>query len=141
MEGKPHGRGVMVYPDGRVANGDWYESSLTELLLFPMPFMNAIFFCFLSFSTKRAKGALHGQATVFYKDNSSYFGTFSLSKRVGYGMRTYTDGSKYVGPYFDDKPNGKGVLTNQDGSSLHGDFQDGKLDGFVTKISSDGEAL
>lgn len=86
----------------------------------------------------RVQGALQGQATIYYKGNGSYIGTFSQSKRVGYGVRLYADGSKYVGQYVDDKQKLKGVFTYADGSSLNGDFNDGKVEGIATKTSSDG---
>lgn len=90
----------------------------------------------------RKQGALHGQATVFYEDKGSYFGTFLKNKRVGYGVRTYpadSDYKDYAGQWFKDKPNGKGILTYKDGTSLKGDFKDGQPHGLVTKTSVEGE--
>lgn len=94
---------------------------------------------FLLLFFQRVQGALQGQATIYYKGNGSYIGTFWHSKRVGYGVRHYADGSKYVGQYIDDKQNLKGIFTYPDGSSLNGDFKDGKVEGIATKTSSDGK--
>ena len=83
-EGKPSGRGTMVWRNGAKYVGNWL------------------------------KGVRDGQGVQFYASDSStekYDGGWQQSKYHGHGTLLCRDGSKYVGQFKDDKFDGQGVYT------------------------------
>ena len=78
VEGKPHGKGKLACPEGKVYEGEWVE------------------------------GKRHGKGRYAWPDGNVYKGDYVEDKRHGAGIHTYASGDFYEGGYVDDKCHGKG---------------------------------
>merc|ERR1719215_321526 len=97
--GKAHGCGCMMYDDGRIAAGNFFN------------------------------GSLHGHACLIFGDGSMYFGNFRKHKREGKGIYSYKDGSKYDGEFSQNKRHGKGTYVSAENNKTYvGDFKDGEFE-------------
>ena len=67
--GKPSGRGVMCYPDGRRYEGDFRD------------------------------GAASGKGSLLFANGNFYRGEFQQGKMHGTGRMTYYDGTEYTGQW------------------------------------------
>ena len=76
--GYRHGKGELLYPDGRKYIGEFHA------------------------------GNKHGQGTMIYPDGRVYTGEYKEGKRSGYGTMTYPGGKKITGQFLDSKYVGPG---------------------------------
>ncbi len=101
--GKPHGRGSLTYPDGRVDSGRWEEGKRWGRRVIATPSAVA------SWKAKKRKrsGCLSGDCVD------------------GEGSYRWTDGSAYTGGFRDSRPHGQGVWKHPNGSRYEGGWQMG----------------
>ena len=76
---KPHGQGIMTFPDGGKYVGEFKD------------------------------GNQDGKGTETYPDGNRYIGEFRNGKPHGLGKRLFSDGSEFIGEFKDGKRNGKGT--------------------------------
>lgn len=98
-KGQLHGKGIMIYKNGRVFSGDFITN------------------------------APDGNGEEVYPNNDKYVGKYRKGFKCGYGVYTYANGDVYKGTFAENKPNGKGVLSLKNGSEYTGDFKNGKCNG------------
>ena len=118
LDGLPHGKGTMTYPDGQVYVGEFKD------------------------------GNCHGQGTMTHPNGCSYVGEFYENARTGHGTEIFPDGSKYVGEFKDNMPHGKGTMTYPDKGpdnefgwgTYEGEWKEGKQNGQGTLLYQDGTA-
>jgi hypothetical protein len=97
LDGKKHGQGTDISPDGAKYVGS-FKAGLRD-----------------------------GFGSINYADETSYEGEWRNNKRDGQGESTFHDGTRYSGGWRDDKPAGRGVFTYADGTTKTGSWQDGKF--------------
>ena len=77
---KPHGQGIMTFPDGGKYVGEYKD------------------------------GNQDGKGTLIFPKGSKYVGEFRNGKEHGIGKRLFSDGSEFIGEFKDGKRNGKGTF-------------------------------
>eukprot|EP00802_Teleaulax_amphioxeia_P007860 Tamp_07868.p1 GENE.Tamp_07868~~Tamp_07868.p1 ORF type:complete len:289 (+),score=49.99 Tamp_07868:1406-2272(+) len=109
LQGKMHGAGFMLYPDGEHYIGDW------------------------KFDLK------HGQGVYLWGPGSGdvcgdkYEGQFADGSASGIGRTTFSDGGWHKGRYFKGKMHGWGVMRTADGYEYAGSWKDDEMNGdFMT---------
>jgi hypothetical protein len=97
--GRLHGRGILVYNNGRVYEGEFENNTP------------------------------HGSATETYANKDKYVGQFANGYKNGKGVYYYANGEIYDGKFFDNKPHGPGTLKMPNGGVYEGNFAAGKCNG------------
>ena len=116
LDGLPHGKGTMTYPDGQVYVGEFKD------------------------------GNCHGQGTMTNPNGSSYVGEFYENSRTGHGTEIFPSGHKYVGEFKDNMPHGNGTMTYPDKgpdnelglATYEGEWKEGMQNGQGTLLYLDG---
>ena len=108
LEGKRHGKGSIIYPDGASYEGDWHNDWR------------------------------HGHGEYKYTDGTWYKGQWEMGNRQGEGLCTYADGNMFQGSWVANLPHGKGQCRFAEGSLYRGEFVMGKMHGTGTLIRHDG---
>ena len=116
LDGLPHGKGTMTYPDGQVYVGEFKD------------------------------GNCHGQGTMTNPNGCSYVGEFYENTRMGHGTEIFPNGAKYVGEFKDNMPHGKGTMTYPDKgpdnefgwATCEGEWKEGMQNGQGTLLYLDG---
>jgi hypothetical protein len=85
-DNQPDGKGVMVYSDGTIYEGEFVE------------------------------GMCEGRGRLIHASGDVYEGDWDHNKAHGKGILTTLDNTVYVGKWEDDKKHGKGVETWADGT-------------------------
>ncbi|XP_063067833.1 alsin isoform X2 [Engraulis encrasicolus] len=164
LAGKPHGRGVVKWPDGRVYTGTFkngLEDGFGEYIL---PSKNANKSDHYQGNWK--EGKMHGFGTYRYATGEVYEGCFQDNMRHGHGMLRsgklnssspsvfigqwhadrkcgygvlddITRGEKYMGQWQDDLRHGNGVIVTQFGLYYEGGFSNNKMMGSGVLLSED----
>lgn len=97
LNGMPHGKGKLTYPDGAVYIGEF------------------------------SHGEFSGKGKSLMPDGRVYEGEFSAGGANGQGVYTWPNGRKYVGAFQNDKMHGHGVWTSPEGIKFTGEFRDDKM--------------
>jgi len=121
-EGKPHGQGYFIYPNGDRYDGSWKNGQMDGRGLYS--FHNSEIY---SGSWKNNKS--HGYGRYVYRDGNTYEGLWQNGNREGNGTFQYVHGDEFAGEYSNDKKNGLGVYRRANGEIdimvyndyLHGD--------------------
>ncbi|XP_042314207.1 LOW QUALITY PROTEIN: alsin [Sceloporus undulatus] len=131
LSGKPHGRGVLKWADGRMysgmfrngledgyATGEVYEGSFQD-------------------NMRHGHGLLRsGKLTS--TSPSMFIGQWMMDKKTGYGVfDDITRGEKYMGMWQDDLCQGNGVVVTQFGLYYEGAFNNNKMMGSGVLLSED----
>merc|ERR1719362_1584152 len=96
---KMHGRGCMVYPDGRKEDGIWRNDTfMSSHRDRPIPH-------------RSGTGFQSGIGKWVWSNGNAYEGGWSNGKMHGRGVYTFSDGAPYEGGFKDGKKNGRGVFT------------------------------
>lgn len=95
--GLMEGKGVFVYPDGAVYEGEFFKSKF------------------------------QGQGRRTLPSGEMYEGEFKNDKYNGSGTLTFPDGSYYKGNFKNDKFSGEGEFVDADGTTMRGMFKAGKF--------------
>ena len=145
--GLREGRGVCVYNNDMVYEGEWqldkehgYGTSWTGDKRR------------IIYQGEWERGRIHGQGKYYYYENSNkssddshpskiqsrYEGEFRENLRHGNGMYVLPDGSTYNGQWQNGNMTGRGTFTWPDGSVYEGDWKDNQRHGNGTLKASDG---
>ncbi|XP_062417476.1 alsin isoform X2 [Pungitius pungitius] len=164
LNGKPDGRGVLTWPDGRVYTGGFrsgLEDGFGEFVA-PNKTLNKTD----QYLGHWRDGRMHGLGTYSYASGEVYDGSFQDGMRHGHGMLRsgklnssspsvfigrwlqdkksgygvfddITKGEKYMGMWQDHMRQGNGVVVTQFGLYYEGAFKDNKMTGTGILLSED----
>ncbi|KAM3585310.1 uncharacterized protein V6R79_013967 [Siganus canaliculatus] len=164
LGGKPHGRGVLKWPDGRIYTGTFkngMEDGFGELVS-----TNKTLSKNDHYQGHWKDGRMHGLGTYRYASGEVYDGSFQDSMRHGHGMLRsgklntsspsvfigqwlqdkktgygifddITKGEKFMGMWQDHQRQGTGVVVTQFGLYYEGAFKDNKMAGSGILVSED----
>ncbi|XP_026218330.1 alsin isoform X2 [Anabas testudineus] len=164
LAGKPHGRGVLKWTDGRIYTGEFkngLEDGFGEFTA-PNKTLNKNDY----YQGQWKDGKMHGLGTYRYASGEVYDGSFQdgmrhghgmlrsgklntsspsvfigqwlLDKKTGYGVfDDITKGEKYMGMWQDHLRQGNGVVVTQFGLYYEGAFKDNKMMGTGILLSED----
>uniref|UniRef100_A0A4W4FDB9 Alsin-like PH-like domain-containing protein n=1 Tax=Electrophorus electricus TaxID=8005 RepID=A0A4W4FDB9_ELEEL len=164
VSGKPHGRGILKWPDGRTYTGTFkngFEDGFGDYIV-PNKTLNKCD----HYQGQWKDGKMHGFGTLRYASGEVYEGSFQENMRHGHGMmrsgklnstspsvfigqwvqdkRTgygvfddITRGEKYMGLWQDDQRQGTGVIVTQFGLYYEGNFSGNKMMGTGVLLSED----
>ncbi|KAK2857090.1 hypothetical protein Q5P01_005825 [Channa striata] len=164
LAGKPHGRGLLKWPDGRIYTGEFkngLEDGFGEFVA-PVKMLNKND-CYQGYWKD---GKMHGLGKYRYASGEVYDGCFQDGMRHGHGMlrsgklNTFspsvfigrwvqdkktgygvfddiTKGEKYMGMWQDHLRQGTGVVVTQFGLYYEGTFKDNKMMGAGILLSED----
>ena len=96
-DGRPHGRGVVVF-----ANGGRYEGDFKD-------------------------GKPHGRGVLEVASGRRYEGDFRAGLMHGRGVVVFANGLRYEGDFKDNEPHGSGVIVFANGDKCDGIWRKGKL--------------
>ncbi|XP_018581173.1 alsin isoform X3 [Scleropages formosus] len=168
VAGKPHGRGILKWPDGRTYIGAFkngLEDGYGEYVV-PNKTLNKDD----HYQGHWKEGKMHGFGTYSYATGEVYEGSFQDNARHGHGMLRsgkltssspsvfigqwiqdkktgygvfddITRGEKYMGMWQDDMRQGNGVIVTQFGLYYEGAFANNKMMGTGTLLSEDDTAF
>ncbi|XP_048389988.1 alsin isoform X5 [Stegostoma tigrinum] len=164
LAGKPHGKGVLQWPDGRMYTGDFrngLEDGYGEYII-----PNKALKKNDHYQGHWREGRMHGHGIYKYatgevyegcfQDNmrhghgllrsgkltssspSMFIGQWAQDKKMGYGVfDDITRGEKYMGMWLDDIRHGNGVVVTQFGLYYEGTFSSNKMVGSGILLSED----
>ncbi|XP_041927607.1 alsin-like isoform X2 [Alosa sapidissima] len=162
--GKPHGRGTIRWPDGRVYIGMFKHGQEDGFGDFVIPIKNSHKTDHYQGHCK--EGKMHGFGTYWYASGEVYEGSFWEGQRHGHGMLSsgkmassnssvfvghwvhdrkagygvfddITRGEKYMGLWMDDQKQGHGVVVTQYGLYYEGQFSSNKMMGLGLLLADD----
>uniref|UniRef100_A0A8C7JT15 Alsin Rho guanine nucleotide exchange factor ALS2 n=1 Tax=Oncorhynchus kisutch TaxID=8019 RepID=A0A8C7JT15_ONCKI len=168
LSGKPHGKGIMKWPDGRKFTGTFKQGLEDGYGDGIMP--NKILNKSDRYQGHWRDGKMHGFGTYRYATGQVYEGSFHENIRQGHGMLSsgkligssssvfvgqwlqdkkmgygvfddITRGEKYMGLWSDDQRQGSGVVVTQFGLYYEGTFSDNKMMGTGLLVSDDDTAF
>lgn len=164
VSGKPHGRGVVKWPDGRMYTGTFkngFEDGFGDYVV-----SNKSLNSCDHYQGQWKDGKMHGFGTFRYASGEVYEGSFQDNMRHGHGMLRsgklnstspsvfigqwqydkksgygvfddITRGEKYMGMWLDDQRQGNGVVVTQFGLYYEGAFSNNKMMGTGVLLSED----
>uniref|UniRef100_A0A665SZJ7 VPS9 domain-containing protein n=1 Tax=Echeneis naucrates TaxID=173247 RepID=A0A665SZJ7_ECHNA len=164
LAGKPNGRGVLKWPDGRIYTGEFkngLEDGFGEFVAPNKPLNKND-----HYQGQWKEGKMHGLGTYRYASGEVYDGSFQEGMRHGHGMLRsgklntsspsvfigqwihdkktgygvfddITKGEKYMGMWQDHLRQGTGVVVTQFGLYYEGAFKDNKMMGTGILLSED----
>ena len=98
MDGLKKGKGIFVYPDGEVYDGEWDDE----------------------------QGGMHGKGSLKSTTGKVYTGSFAKDMKHGFGRQINPDGTILEGEFAENKLHGKGKMVKIDGSIVQGQFVKGE---------------
>lgn len=165
LSGKPHGKGILKWPDGTVYCGTFKNGLEDGFGDYMMP--NATLNKFERYQGHWKEGKMHSFGTYWHASGEVYEGSFRENMRHGHGMlrsgkmaspssssvfvgqwvqgkRTgygvcddFSRGEKYMGIWLDDQQHGDGVVITQFGLYYEGNFSNNKMLGNGTLLCDD----
>ncbi|XP_008323300.1 alsin isoform X3 [Cynoglossus semilaevis] len=164
LAGKPNGRGVLKWPDGRIYTGEFkngHEDGFGEFIA-----TNKTLNKKDHYEGQWKEGKMHGLGTYRYANGEIYDGSFQDGMRHGHGMQRtgklntscpsvfigqwlqdkktgygvfddITKGEKHMGTWQDNLRQGTGVVVTQFGLYYEGAFKDNKMMGTGILLSED----
>jgi len=145
QNGKRHGKGEQLWPDGSVYQGHWRDDQRygrgrwigNDGEMYDGEWRNDQFHkrgVYISKSGVRysgdfKEGEKHGMGKEEYTDHTKYEGPFQHGLKEGHGMMTLNDTGVYLGDFKGGKMCGEGVLEWPDGRKYMGQFRDDKMHG------------
>lgn len=133
--GERQGRGVLIWTNGVVAEGEFVQDSLNGIGVMDWP------------SGDRYEGAFvngfrEGQGKHTYPDGRLYEGEWKAGKRHGKGTLTYPNGWSNNGEWRDDKPyNGKFRIYSNEIIEYEGEYINGGREGFGVLCNKKGSKI
>jgi hypothetical protein len=132
-QGRPHGEGRHVWPDGSQYDGDFVDGQMSGRGM--LSFANGD-----RYEGGFIGGKFHGKGTMFWGDGSRYEGDFSDGQRTGMGTFVWADGTRFIGQWLEGSRQGPGLITYPDGTSYNGTWAGDKYrTGYET--GSDGQIV
>nr|XP_055072519.1 alsin isoform X1 [Misgurnus anguillicaudatus] len=165
LSGKPHGKGILKWPDGTVYCGTFKNGLEDGFGDYMMP--NKTFNTFERYQGQWKEGKMNGFGTYWYASGEVYEGSFKDNMRHGHGMlrsgkmaapssssvfvgqwvqgkRTgygvfddFSRGEKYMGIWLDDQRHGDGIVITQFGLYYEGCFSNNKMMGSGALLCDD----
>jgi len=143
--GKRHGRGEQIWPDGSIYQGHWEDDTRNGRGRFVNKrgdlyeggwkndgiegYGRCVYINGDEYEGAWHKGEKHGYGVEKYRNQGKYMGVFKKGKKHGQGQEIWPDGSEYAGAFAKNEMNGYGVLEWVDGRRYEGDWKDGKMHG------------
>jgi hypothetical protein len=131
-EGKPHGRGVCVYGDGRRCEGVFKRGRITGegrvLWLDGATYTGTV----------DGMGVPNGRGVYTGKNGDRYEGEFVNGKKEGKGKILFSNGNEYEGEWAEDLIEGIGVYKWGNGDVYRGQFKKNIMEGKGTMNSEEG---
>nr|ADD95793.1 hypothetical protein [uncultured organism MedDCM-OCT-S08-C288] len=121
LDGKRHGSGTMVFPDGSVYEGDWARDAREGEGLYTYPSGDM-------YAGHWKSNLKHGEGTYLYESNqdSHLRGTWKDGE-VDAAEWVFNDGTIYRGDFSDSAPKGRGAYSYSNGNVQVGSFQPGNM--------------
>ena len=134
LDSKRHGRGIMLYDDGRKYEGEWKNNQREGKGM--MTFADGEVY-----EGEWKDDTYDGRGILRYADGSArYEGTYKAGAWEGYGVYFFKNGRKYEGEWKNNKYDGKGILRGADGSIRYeGAYKAGTREGYGVSIYDEGE--
>ncbi|XP_072541786.1 alsin isoform X2 [Salminus brasiliensis] len=169
VSGKPHGKGTLKWPDGRVYCGTFKNGLEDGFGDYMMP--NKTFNKYDRYKGHWKEGKMNGFGTYWYATGEVYEGSFQDNQRHGHGMLSsgrlaspssssvfighwlhdkrngygvfddITKGEKYMGMWVEDQRQGSGVVVTQFGLYYEGAFSNNKMMGNGLLLCDDDTAF
>ena len=155
-KGLMHGKGQLVWPDGRVCSGTWLNGERSTKETATITWTNGDVYIGSLDSHYRPSGVgtktysdgdkyegqwdeglAHGEGVLH--QNGVYTGTFSGGQKNGEGEQRYDDGAVFVGSWKENQPSGAGVLTYANKDVYSGYWLKGKQNGVGELKFSNGD--
>lgn len=126
--GKRHGRGIMVWPDGKWHyDGEWNHDNRHGRGT--MHFTND-----QHYDGEWKDDSFHGRGTYTYGDGSRYEGQWKKGSKHGHGVLKVADGDRYDGHWRLGQAHGSGIYTFANGTRHTGSWVEGKHHGHGTEV-------
>ena len=133
-EGKPHGPGTLVYPNGTIYEGKFELGKLWGEGNFKHP-------SGISYSGEWENNLYHGRGILGVPGEFIYEGEFYQGKKDGYGEKTWADNRRYEGEWENGRRHGEGTMYFPDGSYFTGEFINDRKHGEGVLHQADGETI
>ncbi len=130
-DGNPDGRGIMIFPNGDIYDGEFANGKRNGTGTFK-------FHDGTKYTGQFEDDFYNGHGTMTFPNGNVYDGQFRHGKYDGQAVFTFSDGAKYEGEFKNDVYNGHGVMTFANGDVYDGQFQNGKYNGQGRFIYHDG---
>jgi hypothetical protein len=115
--GYKHGRGICLYPDLVMYEGNWVFGKPSGLGLLMSSKREIIY------EGEFLDGKLHGRGRFCYANGDQYTGEWREGERQGHGEYVFSNGCRYVGDWKDNDRHGKGKFLWPDGSVYDGEWE------------------
>ena len=130
-DGKPEGRGVMVYTSGDMYEGEWMAGKREG--------QGTVRYAIGDVYEGQYKADdKDGQGTFRYANGDVYEGQYKAGKREGQGTFRYANGDVYEGQYKADKREGQGKKSDANGDVYEGQYMADKREGQGTYRNAGG---
>ena len=129
--GKFHGRGTYIWPDGERYEGDFLDGKFQGNAVWSMANGDR-------YSGEVRDGKLHGKGIYSSPGGERYEGDFRDGKFYGFGDWRMADGNRYVGDVRDDEFHGCGAYIWANGEYYAGEFRRDKFHGLGSYAWPDG---
>ncbi|KAH0484444.1 MAG: uncharacterized protein KVP18_004597 [Porospora cf. gigantea A] len=121
--GKQHGMGKMIYPDGGYFLGQFEKGYPHGVGEFKNGADEAMY------KGAFVEGKAHGYGVYHFPDGSKSYGYFENDKRHGRGWEILPDGQEYIGQFTNNAKEGNGILKAQNDEQYVGEFKLNDLSG------------
>ncbi len=145
IDGKRHGHGTMVWPDGKRYEGDWVNGKEHGHGTYVWPGGHRYEGDFVDgekhgygiykwpngtrYDGGWVDGIEHGRGTWIWPSGKRYRGDIVTNKMTGHGIMIWPGGHRYEGDFVDNKITGRGKMTKLNGDWYDGEWHDGYPDG------------
>ena len=130
-DGKKHGRGILIWPDGSFYQGSWEDNKRNGKGRY-------ITIKGTMYEGNWKDDKMHGKGKCSYASGSVYDGEWAEDLKHGYGCEIYANGTRYEGDFADNTKSGVGKQQWKDGSVYTGGFEDNTMNGEGTLQWGDG---
>jgi hypothetical protein len=120
QEGKPHGCGKEIWPDGSLYEGMYHFGTRTGEGLFVWPDKSL-------YKGNFIENEMQGFGIFEWSNGNKYEGMWNKSKMHGEGTYTWSNGNKYIGSYFEGLKHGEGTFVYHDGRIVKGKWLKGHI--------------
>ena len=121
--GKRHGRGICVYNDGTMYEGQWQNGKCQgrgQLMTVNRQII---------YTGEWIDGFMQGQGTYNFENGDRYIGDWKEGNRHGKGEYLLSNGCKYTGEWNNNKRHGKGLFVWADESYYEGSWENDNRNG------------
>lgn len=120
LDGKPHGVGKEIWPDGSSYEGMYHFGTRTGEGVFVWPDKSIYRGNFID-------NEMQGYGIFEWSNGNKYEGMWNKSKMHGEGKYTWNNDNQYVGYYFDGLKHGDGTFIYHDGRIVKGKWLNGHI--------------